>query len=153
MLLNRMKGFDLRLRTLCRGYSLLELMVAIGILAASILLILGLVVHLFNASRKGVDLTSGIVAGKSALQEFLNETPWPAPRLAIPYSGMVPLNNQSYLYYIYVQDLVSDAYGASLKRVDMIVTWWTQNPDIKGYGMLKTEIARRIYRNSKISEP
>jgi hypothetical protein len=151
MLLNGMKECDPRLRTLCGGFSFLELMVSLSILATSILLVLGLFVHLFNASQKGVDLTAGTVAGESALQEFLYDTPWPAQRLASPYSGMVPLNNQSYLYYIYVQDL-----NTSLKRVDMIVTWWNRSPDKtakEGYGMLKTEIARLIYRNSRIFEP
>ncbi len=151
MFLRGIKGVRTGLRSACGGFSFLELMVSICILASSIMLILGLFVHLFNASQKSVDLTAGTVVAESVLQKYLYDTPFPPQNLAIPYSGVVQLNNQAYIYTIYVQDI-----NSSLKRVDAVVTWWNRTPDRaskEGYGMLKTEISRLIYRNSRIFEP
>ncbi|MGV8122463.1 MAG: prepilin-type N-terminal cleavage/methylation domain-containing protein [Candidatus Xenobiia bacterium LiM19] len=104
-----------------RGFSLVELMVAIFILSSSLLLIIGLFTFLFNSSRKGIDLTAGVAAAELMMEEYL-------------YRGASDIYNSTTGEF-YAQDraingvnfhceiVVSSPVG-NLRKVDATVYWW-----------------------------
>ncbi|MDQ7825628.1 MAG: prepilin-type N-terminal cleavage/methylation domain-containing protein [Candidatus Eremiobacteraeota bacterium] len=120
-----------------KGFSIVELMVAIFILSTCLLLIIGLFTFLFNSTKKGVDLTAGTAAAELMLEEFLyqNEaaiysgTYGPSTPISITKS----LNNVNYLCDINV----SNAVNNSLRRVDATIYWWTSPTGASGYGSRK----------------
>ena len=136
--------------------SLFELVISIGILATSILLVLGIFSGLVNGSQKSVDLTTGSVVAEGLLsQQIYQVMSDNTARNALfsgAGSGSTPevykagtynLNNVIYAYKIYVQDVslgtelhsqATDSLNASgassgstrLKRMDIIV-WWNDS--------------------------
>ncbi|MHC9544421.1 MAG: prepilin-type N-terminal cleavage/methylation domain-containing protein [Vulcanimicrobiota bacterium] len=104
-----------------RGFSLVELMVAIFILSSSLLLIIGLFTFLFNSSRKGIDLTAGVAAAELMMEEYL-------------YRGASDIYNSTAPSF-YAQDraingvnfhceiVISEPKG-NLRKVDATIYWW-----------------------------
>ena len=60
-----------RLRRAGRGFSLLELMVSVGIMSVTLLLVLAVFTGSMRASRKTTDLTAGVVVAETVLNEVV----------------------------------------------------------------------------------
>ncbi len=149
------------------GYSLIELLVAISILATAVLLMIGLFVSFLNSSQKSVDLTGGTVVASSLLNQevyqvtsdnALASTFWTtfySPGAAPFASGSYPLNSVTYFYNIYCQDVEMPARLTSptnlspinLKRMDIVVWWWNSSgPSThQGEGRLQVESSRLMW--------
>jgi len=129
-----------------RGFSLLELIVSIGIIGASLILVVGIFTVLISGSQKASDLTSGSVVADGLLSQTIYQVNSSSLALTIfnqvystPYlfrGGTYQLNNTVYFYKIYLTDVqagnadlkwsgVDNGNGgdANLKRFDAVV-WW-----------------------------
>jgi hypothetical protein len=133
-------------RSATRGMSLFELMFSIGVLATSILLVLGIFSNLVNGSQKSVDLTAGSVVADGLLSQqiyqIMSDSGTQTTFFNTSYAsataykaGTYSLNNVIYAYKIYCQDVkmgtlhsqLTDATSSTgttnLKRLDIVV-WW-----------------------------
>lgn len=146
-------------QTQSRGFSLVELVFAIGALAVAFLMIVALFLSLFKSSQKSLDLTTGTLVAESAMAQYLyglQEQPGGLAdnlkdNTANPFRGSSRLNQTEYYYEILCNDLGT----ADLKKVSVRVWWWEENPDRKenprqGYGKLSVEISRIVYTDSKM---
>lgn len=133
-----------------RGFSLVELMIAIGILATAIILIMGVFLMGLDASQKGADLTAGTVVARFILDEYIYGMdfagmPSPATGSTLPAgTGTYALNNTNYSYSIDVTAVDHD-----LKKLDVSVWWWGSSPGSStraGQGQLKTNLSCLVYR-------
>lgn len=143
------------------GFSLLELVFAIGILGLAILMVVGLFVNLFRSSQKGVDLTAGTTVAEAELNRFLYKQQETAGGLeALPSGGSVAdqgnvvSSNQRYYYKI----SSSDAGSTELKKVDIVLWWWDGDrgqDDLSyrrtGYGKLQVRMSRLVYTKNKVT--
>jgi len=104
-----------------RGFSLVELMVAIFILSSSLLLIIGLFTFLFNSSRKGIDLTAGVAAGELIMEQYLyiHESDIYNNTTGGTYSDSKTINGVKFHC-----DIVISAPVGNLRKVDATVYWW-----------------------------
>jgi hypothetical protein len=135
-------------------------MLAIGLLATTILVVVGVYGFLFNASQKSVDYTAGTSVARSELEgqvrmiqtdpkvktnfygsSYANET--------VIASGVYPLNQTNINWVIYAQDL--GAVGGSstypLKKLRAVTSWWNSGNGLpaasrQGYGTLSVELTR-----------
>jgi hypothetical protein len=132
-------------RSLRLGFSLMELMLSIGIIGTSLILVVGIFTMLFSGSQKAGDLTAGSVVADGLLtQQIYQLTSVESTRTAFfqaAYTnptffrgGTYSLNNTVYFYKIYVQDIDphitlhdTDTDGTAgstkMKRLDVVV-WW-----------------------------
>ncbi len=146
------------------GFSLLELLVALGLATIATILVVATILKVVIPSQKATDLSAGYAMAQSVMQEeiyavldgtgvitkaaFLNNDSPPAA----PISGARIVNDTNFDYRIYhqtLQDTVAAApLGGSLenrvKKVDIVVWWWNQNPgDVRqDYGTLKVEASQ-----------
>jgi prepilin-type N-terminal cleavage/methylation domain-containing protein len=105
------------------GFSLIELMVAVFILSSALLLIIGMFTFLFNASKKGVDLTAGTAAAERYMEEWLYQNESMIYGLASSnyQVDMVKpaLNGITFRCRIFVS-----SPAAALRKVNTTVYWW-----------------------------
>ena len=149
-----------------RGFSLVELIVSIGIVGTSIILVVGIFGTLFKGSQKAADLTAGAVVadgllsqtvyqvtastdnGLSASQIAFFQASYATPTLYT--GGTYQLNGNVYFYKIYVQDVGlgadfhdSDTDGTAnqtlLKRFDAVV-WWNDSSAASKTNLLNMNI-------------
>lgn len=146
------------------GFSLIELLVALGLATIATVLVVATILKVVIPSQKATDLSAGHAMAQAVMQEeiyavldgtgpiskatFLNND---SPPLA-PLTGTRTVNDTQFEYRIYhqtVQDVVAATpVGGSienrLKKVDVVVWWWNQNPgDVRqGYGKLRTEASQ-----------
>lgn len=140
------------------GFSLIELMLSISIVATSLILFIGIFMTMFAASEKGVDLTAGTVVASSQLTKALYEYQETYGLENLPTDGSeiknesVTLNKTTFFYRI-----TSSGVGTpDLRKVDVEVWWW-QNPDDKfatetrtGYGKLYVKLSRLVYTGAEL---
>lgn len=127
-----------------KGFSLIELILSIGIVGTSLILVVGIFTMLFNGSQKAGDLTAGSVVADGIMtqtiyQVMCTET-YRTAFFQAQYNGPTfyrggtySLNSQVYFYKIYCQDLnfgstlhnsdTDGINGTYLKRFDIVV-WW-----------------------------
>ena len=114
------------------GFSLIELMLAVSIIATSLLLFIGVFFAMFKSSQKGVDLTAGTVVAESVLAQYLYDRQEMSGGLPLnlvdnvgsPITGTTTLNKTIFTYEITCQDTGT----GNLKKIDVVVWWW-QNTD------------------------
>lgn len=131
-----------------RGFSLLELIISIGIIGTSLILVVGIFTVLVSGSQKASDLTSGSVVADGLLSQTIYQVlavpdrrnDFFRPLYATPTvfrGGTYQLNSTVYFYKIYCTDVTAlrglrwaptDIYGLGgsetyLKRFDVVV-WW-----------------------------
>ncbi|MCD4784384.1 MAG: type II secretion system GspH family protein [Candidatus Eremiobacteraeota bacterium] len=142
-----------------KGFSLVELMIAVSIIATALLLFIGVFFSMFKSSQKGVDLTAGIVVAESALSEYLYDRQEMSGGLSTnlvdnvgsPITGTTTLNKTIFTYEITCQDVGT----GNLKKIDVVVWWW-QDTALKkefksGYGKLNVSISRLIYSQNTMN--
>jgi len=129
-----------------QGFSLIELIVSIGIVGTSLILLVGIFTVLLNGSQKASDLTSGSAIADGLLSQQVYQimavdsnrvtffkTAYSTPQVI--NGGTYSLNNTVFFYKIYVQDVAlgatlhnSSTDGSTgqtlLKRLD-VVLWWS----------------------------
>lgn len=148
------------------GYSLAELLLAIGILAISVLSVLALSLRIAAASQKSNDLMVGEMMVDRLLDrvvaEVRNDKP-PGKKAKfwgtadhLPWStGKFTADKTEFEYEIRARTLVNakgDTVGSSsslsenrLKKVDVVVHWWdSKNAGRPGYGRLTTQGSRLV---------
>jgi prepilin-type N-terminal cleavage/methylation domain-containing protein len=107
-----------------KGFSLIELMVAVFILSSSLLLIIGMFTFLFNSSKKGVDITAGTAAGEMILEEYLYSN-----QVAIYNMHNSPISTVNLIRSVNgvtfrCEIQVSTPAADSLRKVDATVYWF-----------------------------
>ncbi|GEM_PF-1101738 len=107
-----------------RGFSLIELMVAIFILSSSLLLILGLFTFLFNSSRKGIDLTAGVAAAELMMEEYLYKNSEGASSIYYDTLGKTVSDSKTINGVKFHCDIAISAPAGNLRKVDATVYWW-----------------------------
>lgn len=157
------------MRSRSSGFTILELMMSIGIIAVAILAVLAVFTAVLRGSNKSVSLSSGAAIAESKLNEeiysvlnddtarlnFFNST------TGLWLSGTdQTLNGTTYHYAIYVEDIAPS--GAPLlvtpnrlKKADITVWWWNDSNvnssgEVRdGYGVLRTQMTRLINERSR----
>lgn len=156
------------------GFSLIELMVSVGIMATTLLLVLGIFTNVMRASRKAVDLTAGTIVAESVLTKELYRVMADEGAKARFFdeannydtnelvAGTEHLNDAVFTYRVYASNVSlgsTMATGNRVKKLDVVVWWW--NSDEKGedttihsqtregFGFLRTEMTRLVNENSK----
>lgn len=136
-----------------KGFSLIELMLAVSIIATALLLFIGVFLAMFKSSQKGVDLTAGTVVAESVLSQYLYDRQEMSGGLPVnlidnvgsPVTGTATLNKTIFTYEITCQDVGT----GNLKKIDVIVWWWQDAGPRKeyksGYGKLNVSISRLVY--------
>lgn len=149
-----------------RGFSLLELLVATGILSTALLLMIGVFLSAMRGNQKAVDLTAGAVVAESVLTQIIYETSSDPARKAdffdsvydadtgSPYtSGVLTLNRTPFNYVLYAPTVLNpgpyDPDGNKLKRLEVVVWWWQDSSQSAraGYGQLRTDLVRLVNQN------
>lgn len=159
-------------RSVRQGFSLLEVVVSVGILAVGILTIIALFTQLLRASQKSSDSSLGVLAAESVLNktisDILNDTGvvsrtdfWNGNSPPdSPIEGSLKAGQTLMTYRITYQTLVDtagDELGDDLpenrvKKVDIILWWGTDDPSETrvGYGQLSTSASRIINEQDEI---
>lgn len=150
-----------------RAFSLMELMISVGILSTAILLVTGVYLFLFRASQKSVDLTAGTVVAESILREYQQRLIYdPSTCSAFRnstyatdtpiQSGSKSLNQAVFNYTIYAMDMNSLLGLAStpnpppppLRRLRVVCSWWDSGRGLpgadRGLGQLTVELNRMV---------
>ncbi|MCE1248390.1 MAG: type II secretion system GspH family protein [Firmicutes bacterium] len=142
-----------------KGFSLIELVLAVSIVATALILFIGIFFAMFRASQKGVDLTAGTVVAESVLNQYLYDQQEKTGGLPVnltdnsgsPYTGTTSLNKTIFTYEITCQDTDS----TDLKRLDVQVWWWqsdaTRQDNKEGYGKLHVKLTRMVFTRSKMA--
>lgn len=149
------------------GFTLAELVLAIGTIAACILTVLVLLVSLTRSSRKSVDLSASEIAAEQIIARILYDAQyndhanfWGANSAASGFigtyrTGTWDSNNTTFSYSLDA-DTIMDATTSlpvghpqannHLKTLTLHMTWWDGNVgDRAGYGKLKREVTRVVH--------
>lgn len=133
-----------------RGLSLVELLLALGILTVAIVLIIGLFLSLLRSSTKTADLTTGMYHARERLREVIEKDQyWPVP--ADLAQGLYTTDSTSQTRYfsrvtsVPVPGSAPDYKGGYYISVD--VWWWNQAPGQtrQGQGVLSTRAGQFFY--------
>ena len=149
-----------------QGFSLAELIIALGLFAVAILSILGLSILIGKASQEADDRTIGSVVASSLADRLIDQLRSDAPPgtrasfwdnefgSANPWEeGTLNNDGTEYQYRILassVTDSSGDPVGGTtpnnrLKKVDISVWWWgDENQQHQGYGTLKVISTRLV---------
>lgn len=128
----------------CYGFSLVEVMVSICILAMVLLYVIGVFTTGMRANRKSVDLTAGILVAESVLTHEMhgilnydsdkrNAMFSDSASSSEPFvTGTQHINNTVFTYKIFVSNVGSadDIFNKTsnhLKKVDVQVWWWNDS--------------------------
>lgn len=153
------------------GFSLVELLVSIGIVATVLVYIIGVFTTGMKANRKSVDLTSGTLVAESVISQelygILSDSDKSAQFFAHNYTSSEPaiegtqtLSNTKFTYKLFVSNVNQfTESGNKMKKVDVQVWWWVpdnvKNADNKedtvraGYGVCSVGMTRLVNQQSK----
>ena len=112
-----------------RGLSLLEVVLALGLLAAVALVIIGVFLALFQATTKNKDQGSAELLMESILEKATATGPptWGVPatgtKLSAPQSGDLT----DFSYQVDTRDLSTAGSPGELWQVTVTVAWWTED--------------------------
>jgi type II secretory pathway pseudopilin PulG len=156
-----------------KGFSMVELVFAIAVIATSLLLFVGIFFTMFRATQKGVDLTAGTVVAESKLASFLynvqehSESPYDTrfpngldslkDDGSVVDSGGEDLNRVKFSYEIRSWKVSTDPALVNLRKVEITTWWWgdNNNPTVvqnkAGYGKLSVVISRLVYTKNKLT--
>lgn len=143
-----------------KGFSLLEIIIAIGVLAIAIVTVTALFTKVLRGSQKSVDLSRGTMLAQAIISERIYNTfdddvvkdLWWTRVDAGIYAGpsnfweSQTVNDMRYvLYAAPVTALGAQPYRAA--KVDVVVWWWDSQQTggaREGYGELRTEVSRLV---------
>ncbi len=139
-------------------------MVSVGILATSLVLVVGIFMTVTQASQKSLDLTAGTIVAESILSRELygimgdddsRHTFFARDYQNDPFvRGTERLNQTVFTYLIYATSAMDGEVGNRVKKVDAVVWWWNEEgaPSSEGragYGFLRSEVTRLVNENSR----
>ena len=142
------------------GFSLLEIIIAVGVIAIATLTIIALFTQVLRGSQKSVDLSRGTMLAQSIIAERIYSTFdddlvkdfWWSQVDAGIYAGpgnfweRQTVNDMRYvLYAAPLTGLGAAPYRAA--KIDVVVWWWDseqQGGAREGYGQLRTEVTRLV---------
>jgi len=137
-----------------RAFSLVELMVAVFILATSLLLIIGIFVVIFNSVQKGIDVTAGVSIGEMIMGKWLFNN-YSTLAAGMTESDIVTVNKVPYNYIISVSSVEGTGMADKLFRVACKIYWWERSSRssqgasdyyAQGYGSYSADIIRYVYK-------
>lgn len=144
--------FILRRRQKRTGFSLLELMVSVGIMSVTLLLVLAVFTGSMKASQKTTDLTAGVIVAETVLTKdiynIVNQVDKEADKGAFENlkkggmvaSGIKNLNNTTFVWELNSTRIDSTDSGTSvggttidnqLVKLDVVV-WWGKSGEQVG---------------------
>jgi Tfp pilus assembly protein PilV len=148
-----------------QGFSLAEMLVALGLISVAVLSVLALSISIAKGNQEGTDRATGAVVARQLVNRVLdrlradipagtNADFWDNEHTSTPFdSGVFRSNNTDYQYKVYAQS-VEDSSGVSvggttpdnrLKKVDVIVWWWdSEKTERQGYGKLEVRNTRLV---------
>jgi len=129
--------------TLIRGFSLAEVLLAMGLALVALLALVGQNTMLLASNQKLDDTTIATDVAYSVIDQIASEIQAnPAPAFAhsnatVPFrTGGVTVGNTDYLYQLFLTDVVDSASGEAvgsgpggshstkLKKLEILVNWW-----------------------------
>lgn len=144
-------------------------MLALGMVAACVLLVAATMTTLLRGSEKSVDRSTGAVLADAVITETLAaiySNPTDKANFfagTTPYSGTVILAGTTYTWELTHQTITRTAVAGGgdlgdgvpenrVKKVNCVVWWWTADPDQQrdGYGYLRTEVSRLVNENDDL---
>lgn len=157
-----------------KGFSLVELLLCLGILTAAVIFIVDVFTKMLNASTKGADWTVATYIAASKLEQLLydksdlvslaqtavlnNGTVQGPAVVAAPGifepANMASMNQNTYYITYYIYQLTSggaSASGTDIYSVNVKVDWFERSPaSSQGtrrseFGLLSTKVSRLIY--------
>jgi Tfp pilus assembly protein PilV len=147
------------------GFSLGELLVALGLFAVAILAVLALSISAARGNREGFDTSVGSVVAVQLVDSLINQLKadepagvyddfWDNDFTVTPYLTGSLVNNGTEFQYTVLATTVVDSSGTEigsavagnrLKKVDVRVHWWdSESQNRQGYGELKVVNTRLI---------
>lgn len=145
-----------------KGFSLVEAILAIGMVACGILLVLALFSYMFKSSQKGVDVTIGATLGGKILDEYVLQNSQALRSLSVSsigdMTGSVPVNGVTYNYTVDLTNNYSASDIGPVRMVSVTVDWLGEKKNVgggedeakpaafkSGYGMMSTTVSKIIY--------
>ncbi len=139
-----------------RGLTLSEIVVALGLMAGLLLVIIALFTKLLVNSTKNTDLTAANLLARSILDQSVRRGPSNSGQFTTPDDSLeLSTNNRDsktkFSYEIQSQRITNthDSSLGRLYQVTATVSWWadevSQEHSRQGYGRLSTSISRTVY--------
>ncbi len=136
-----------------QGFSLLELVLSIGLLALVLLFVIASFTTLLNGGRKNVDLTAANFVADALVQKMQADSTFLQNALSGSIAGSEQgqkekdLNNVVYEYTVSANSIpITSTPAQSLYQVNVEVWWWGNQAQKKlGFGKLYTRLTRIFY--------
>lgn len=147
------------------GFTLAEIILALGILATVSLVIIGLFTRLLASSTKNTDLTAANLLARGVLDKAIRsgKPNWGTSKKLADAGGsvtdMIKLDgNDSTTEFEYQLEVTRETSNPAaigqLYRLDVTVSWWSEKGSSKtgrhGYGKLSTQLSRTVYVRGEI---
>lgn len=154
------------------GFSLIELLISMSIIATALVFLIGVFTTGMRANRKSVDLTAGVLVAESIISQelygilqddtkrevFFNNS---TSSTTVPYvQGVRYNNNTKFTYKMFVSNVDSIGEGTdnAMKKIDVQVWWWNNEEATTeeeksfraGYGIVSVGLTRLVNQQSKL---
>lgn len=147
------------------GFSLAELMLALGITSLAILSVGLVLLSILRSDRKTLDTALGGLVARQVLDRTMDRVRadqpagtkaqfWGSDFVSTPFeAGNITNNGTAFHYEVRAETVVNtggDDVGGGLtsnrlKKVDVLITWWgSEQNDRTGYGELKVQTSRVV---------
>jgi type II secretory pathway pseudopilin PulG len=152
-----------RLRKNQTGFTLAEIILAMGILVISILSVAAISFSALSSNQKSSDTQTGTLLARQILesqsqQALANPAApfWTQNSITTAYmTDTQQIGRTPFDVRVFVTDIdvpadgdLSTSVPYKLKRMEVVVNWWdSQNSQRKGYGKLEARIARLLHGN------
>lgn len=144
------------------GFSLMELMVSVGIMSVTLLLVLAVFTGSMKASQKTTDLTAGVIVAETVLTKdvynIMNQVDKEADKSAkehlenggVVASGIKNLNNTTFVWELNSTKVSNSDSGASasgtaidnkLMKLDVVVWWGKSGAEVDSYSSKEGQMA------------
>ena len=146
-----------------RGFSLVEMVLAIGLLGIVILSVGLLSLMIIRSTSESNDRTSTAAVASSLLDRVIRDAQddpnfWSTDHVSSPYlADTLKMGKLNYQYEVFAETLVNQNAGNPvgdalannrLKRVTLLMSWHdTQNAERQGYGKLSYSVSRVVNEN------
>lgn len=138
------------------GFTLMELLLSLGLIAVAILALMGMALVSVQARQKSFDTETAYQVAQNELQRIvdgaLSDTPAGLQAAFFEHSSSVPLESGTvtvgqteFSFLVYVETLPFEAAPNRLKKVDVEVWWWGEKPgERQGMGRLSYRTSRLV---------
>ena len=139
-----------------RGFSMLEIILAIALIAIAVLVLMGLATTALSARQKSLDTEAARQVAQAQLQRVirsaLNDSPSGSRRRLFGHNSEAPLESGSsttgvteFSYSVFAKSLTVGAAPNRLAQVRVEVWWWGDKDQSRaGMGRLRYEISQLV---------